>query len=171
MKEKYIVYKYIPNRKHDSDYKQLLQRYDLSKSNKLFFKNYKMLIKWLYHMVFTVGKVRIFSLYNDKTLVHYSFVTSYCYKFGFMNKSDFVIGPCWTADRFRGNRIYPITISKIAFELIKKDKGTNVFLLIRPKNKESTNAISHSNGWIPVGTISKTKFKNYRKCKWDEGML
>ena len=43
--------------------------------------------------------------------------------------------------------------------------NSHVYLLVRPDNKESTNAVLHSSGWIPVGTITKTKFKNYRTCE------
>ncbi len=34
MAEKYIVYQYVKNKIHDCDYKKLLQRQNLSQSNK-----------------------------------------------------------------------------------------------------------------------------------------
>ena len=84
-----------------------------------------------------------------------------------MKKGDYVIGPCWTSEDFRGNRIYPITISKIALDITRTNANSNVYLLIRPNNASSTNAIIHTEGWTPVGTICKTRFKNYKSCEWN----
>ena len=165
MAEKYIVYQYVKNKIHDCDYKKLLQRQNLSQSNKVFFNDGEMLKKWIYHLIVTLGKTRVFTLCNNNTLVHYTFFTPYCYKFGFMDRHDYVIGPCWTAEAFRGNHIYPITICNVAYQLTQKNINSHVYLLVRPDNKESTNAVLHSSGWIPVGTITKTKFKNYRTCE------
>ena len=132
MAEKYIVYQYVKNKIHDCDYKKLLQRQNLSQSNKVFFNNGEMLKKWIYHLIVTLGKTRVFTLCNNNTLVHYTFFTPYCYKFGFMDRHDYVIGPCWTAEAFRGNHIYPITICNVAYQLTQKNINSHVYLLVRP---------------------------------------
>ncbi len=166
MSDIYTVYRYIPNNIHEDNFDELLAKLKLTIGNKVLFNNHEMLYKWLYHFFVTFGKVKVFSLINEDGVAHYSFFTPYCHKFSFMGKYDYIIGPCWTKDELRGNRIYPITINKIALELSKKRKGTHIYLLVRPDNKESTNAVIHTTGWISVGTIKKTRFKNYKNCEW-----
>ena len=168
MGEEYIVYKYNSNVNQTIEFESLLKKLKLQKGKKLDFRNREMIIKWIYHMISTCGRVKVLSLFSEMGLVHYSFICLKSIKFSFLNKRDCVIGPCWTKESFRGNKIYPTTINYIANEYKNNNVNAAVYILIRENNIESTNAVNHSGTWLPVGKIRKNTLKQYKECTWYE---
>lgn len=162
MNEDYILYRYISKEEQSRSFDELLETKKLVIRNELDFNNWEMIKKWIYHFICTLGKVKLFALYNSEGVVHYSFVCSRSIKFLFLRKSDFVIGPCWTKESFRGNKIYPITINYIAWSKKSTDQSTNIYILVREHNIESTNGVVHAGTWFPIGKIKKNVFKQYK---------
>ncbi|MCX6235999.1 MAG: hypothetical protein NTY07_00350 [Bacteroidia bacterium] len=54
----------------------------------------------------TYGKFKILYLLDGKTVVHYSYITPKSFRFPFMEKDDFMIGPCFTNISYRGKGIF-----------------------------------------------------------------
>ena len=51
-------------------------------------------------------KFRIVYLYDEDTIIHYSYVTGKSFRFSFMKEDEFQIGPCFTSKAYRGQGIY-----------------------------------------------------------------
>ncbi len=162
MNEEYNIYKFISNKDETHAFEELLKNKNLVIRNKLDWNNWELIKKWIYHCIFTLGKVKLFALYNNEGIVHYSFVCSRSIKFLFLRNSDFVIGPCWTKESFRGNKIYPITINYLAWSKKNINLSSEIYILVRENNIESTNAVVHAGTWFPIGRIKKNIFKQYK---------
>lgn len=128
----------------------------------LVYYNRQVLFAWVYNYLLSFGKTKALLLSDKKGIAHYSFYTSFCYKFSFMGKEDYVIGPCWTRNDLRGGGIYPVTINYLASMIVNNNNSSNVYILVRPENKESIKGVEKFKEWVYFGTIKKTIFKNYK---------
>jgi hypothetical protein len=110
--------------------------------------------------ILTFGKASIFYLTdsNDE-LIHTSYLIPYCFKFPFMKKYDFEIGPCYTHPKYRGNGIYPMVLLNICF--IYKGYNTVFYMIIDEKNKSSIRGVEKA-GFIKCGKVYKNKSKRYK---------
>jgi len=116
------------------------------------------------YMIETYGKYHIYCLDDYKGIVHYSFVIPYCRKFSFMQEKDYLLGPCYTRDDCRGQRIYPNMLMHISKEILEVTPEADIYILIREENLESLKGIAKTNFEL-VGKCTKTKIlKYYKPC-------
>lgn len=54
-----------------------------------------------------------FARLKNNEIIHESMVVPQCRKFPFLRKGDFEIGPCYTAEKYRGHGIYPTVLLHI----------------------------------------------------------
>lgn len=162
--EKYIVYKYCNDVQTNSEWSFYDTKCEFGK--KLSYDKELLKKKILFSLV-TRGKYKIcYVLSPDGELIHYSFVIPYCAKFSFMDKDDLQIGPCWTNEKYRGRGIYGRVLDYIAQKAVSFNPNTNLYVLIRKANIESTKGINKAN-YIPVGECKKTKYlKLYNTVEW-----
>ena len=166
-KGSYVVYQYSKGSKYSADkldWKKL--GYDL-KIKKISCEKVLRLRIALFLFV-SRGKYKIYCLYDRKGLVHFSFLIPYCLKFSFMNKADYQIGPCWTREDHRGQGLYGKMLLHIARDVISNNKSSNVYVLVREANIESTRGIEKVN-FMKIGVCKKTKYlKHYKSVTESE---
>jgi len=75
-----------------------------------------------YLKLFSNDNYRIFLVYHDKKIIHYSVVLPKHFKYPFMTNSDIQIGPIWTDTEHRRKGIATFTVRKI-LETYKTKKG------------------------------------------------
>ena len=112
--------------------------------------------------VITFGKAKIFYVNdNSGSLMHTSYVVTPCYKFPFMKKGDFEIGPCFTYPEFRGQGIYVKVLKSICSCL--GDENTTFYMIVDENNTASVKGIEKS-GFHRCGEVTSSKFlKRYQK--------
>ena len=111
----------------------------------------------------TWGKAKIYYIAgNDGEIQHTSYVLPKCAKFPFMEKGSFEIGPCQTAEKFRGQGLYGKVLSYITSE--ETYKNARFYMIVEEQNKPSVRGIEKA-GFVKSGTIKRTKYlKRYKKC-------
>lgn len=119
-------------------------------------KSLKVFLTRLYFAIITFFKVKIFIALVDGNIAHFSYVIPKCYKFPFLERNDYEIGPCYTYPEYRGYGIYPTVLKKI----ISSESG-NGFMLVSPDNKSSIKGIEKA-GFKMIGTCLRTSFKIYK---------
>lgn len=151
MNEIYNVYQF--ENTHDS--------YDTSVLENIEEKKYRFeseIVKKLFYNAVVCGfKHKVFSVSDEKGLVHYSFVIGKCSKFPFLKKNDYVIGPCWTRDDKRGKGIYAAMINYIGFSYMKDCPESHIYILVREQNAASIRGVEKAN-FKKVGTVTKSKY-------------
>ena len=60
----------------------------------------------------TRGRTYVYYCFDGQNKVHQSYVMKKCFKFPFLKKNDIHIGPCYTAEEYRGQGIYPAVLKK-----------------------------------------------------------
>lgn len=113
------------------------------------------------------GRARIFYvILGDKRIAHTSYLVPKCGKFGFLNSSDWEIGPCRTAREYRGQGIYPKVLSYITSSF--GNDGTTFYMIVKENNLSSIKGIEKA-GFKRCGTVKKTKLlKRYKRENKDE---
>lgn len=128
---------------------------------RLFIKNENKSIKnaalRLYFWLFSHGKLWVYYVKHGHEIIHTSYVMQKSYKFPFMKKNDFEIGPCFTKSEYRGKGIYPSVINRIQSDVLT-DKNS-IYMIVRSDNISSIKGIEKS-GFINVGFVNK-KGKKY----------
>lgn len=119
-------------------------------------KNLKVFLTRLYFAIITFFKAKIYIAFVDGNVAHFSYVIPKCYKFPFLERDDYEIGPCYTDPKYRGNGIYPAVLRMI----ISSESG-NGYMLVRPDNKPSIKGIEKA-GFAIVATCLRTSFKIYK---------
>ena len=89
---------------------------------------------WLWNLT-TLGKVKVYAVYDGEKRIHTSYVVRGNEKFRFLRKKDIEIGPCWTHTEYRGRGIYPAVLRFIVKEELA-DAGM-AYMLIRETNEAS----------------------------------
>ncbi len=115
-----------------------------------------------FFVLFSKGKMQIYYAVDENgTIMHTSQVLPKFYKFGYMQKGDYVIGPCVTRHEFRGKGIYPCVLKHILNQL----KPSTVYMVVDETNPSSIKGIEKA-GFIRYGIVKKTKFlKKYYLVK------
>ena len=109
--------------------------------------------------VITFGKFWIYYVVTDKNeIVHTSYLLGKCYKFPFMSKNDYEIGPCVTKKQFRGKGIYPNVIRYIISDV--KDKAKTLYMFCNESNYASIRGIVKA-GFKDDGNLERNAFKIY----------
>lgn len=83
----------------------------------------------------TLGRGRIIYVLDDDRIVHTSFLIPGCFKFPFMRKTDFEIGPCVTNAEYRGKGIYPFVLHYITNTFAAKN--SNFYMIVNEDNCSS----------------------------------
>ena len=117
----------------------------------------KFFLTRLYFAIITNFKAKIYIAFVDEKIAHYSYVIPKCYKFPFLGRGDYEIGPCYTNPKYRGRGIYPTILSKI----ISSETG-NGYMLVSPDNKPSIKGIEKA-GFTIIGSCLRDSFKIYKK--------
>lgn len=114
----------------------------------------------LHFQAITFGKAKIFYAENPEgNLVHTSYVLPSCPKFPFMNKNDYIIGPCYTYPAYRGQGMYPHVIRSICSSM--KDEASVFYMCVDETNAASIRGIEKA-GFTKCGTVRKSRFlKHY----------
>lgn len=67
----------------------------------------------LFWFLFSSGNFSVLLLMDNKTVVHYSYLTPKVFRFPFMKKGDVQVGPCVTHESYRGKGIFSKVLSLI----------------------------------------------------------
>ena len=111
-------------------------------------------------------KLRVYYIEKDGVLVHSSFCTPRTFKFPFMKKNDFHIGPCFTDPSFRGRSIYPTVLRHIARLQKQKPKCGDLYMIIEENNTSSREGVKKA-GFAEVAELyRKGRLRKYYVKKW-----
>lgn len=112
---------------------------------------------WLVRASFwlmTGGKFRIFYIRQNGEIAHTSCVIPGCFKFPFLGKGEYSIGPCVTKPEFRGRGLYGKALRSITTHPMYQD---GVFYMsVNEHNAPSIRGIEKA-GFRQVGKIRKMK--------------
>ena len=95
--------------------------------------------------------------HNDD-VIHKSAKVGWCYKFSFLKKNEYEIGPCHTAKNWRGKGIYPFVLKQI----ISDNPQANYYMFIDEKNTSSINGVKKA-GFMPVGSVKRCQNGQWRR--------
>lgn len=154
MNREYGVYRFI-SQKTNILSKSTLSVNKIKKRKFMFYR--QLIIKCIYFGLFSNFSHSIYCLYDDKGLVHYSFLIPKCMKFSFMKRGDYQIGPCWTREDCRGKSIYSEMIKYIIYDKSKDKKNIRFYMLIRDTNYQSINGV-YKLPFKKIGKCKKTRF-------------
>ena len=120
----------------------------------------KSLLRMMFSLI-SMGKAKIFYCKNNKgEIIHTSLVVPKCWKFPFLDKDDYEIGPCITNEQYRGNGIYPQILNYIVHS--HGNKNTKFYMFVAKDNIPSIHGIEKA-GFIRCGEANVTKLKQYRR--------
>lgn len=110
----------------------------------------------------TRGKARIvYATTENDGVVHTSYVIPKCFKFPFLQRSDYEIGPCETNPQYRGHGIYPNVLRFICRSF--REKNTTFYMIVNASNAASVHGIEKA-GFKKCGTVRKSRLlKIYKK--------
>lgn len=120
--------------------------------------NLKKALLCAYFHIITLGHFYIYYVISDNQIIHTSFVLGKCYKFPFMKKGEYEIGPCITEREYRGKGIYPSVIKKIIAD--NTEKGKVFYMFCNEKNLSSIKGILKA-GFREDGILEKSFLKRY----------
>ena len=108
----------------------------------------------------TFGKARIFYVEDENgNLIHTSYVIPKCFKFPFLKKADYEIGPCHTYSEYRGKGIYPMVLRYITSHVGEQD--STFYMIVDSTNISSIRGVLKA-GFVQCGTVRKSRiFKRY----------
>lgn len=116
-------------------------------------KRWKTTLVCLYFQAMTLGKAKLYYVADESgTTAHVSYVVPKCFKFSFLNKRDYEIGPCFTAPEFRGQGIYPTVLKHITENVGANDAV--FYMIVDDKNVASIRGIEKA-GFERCGTVRK----------------
>ena len=123
-------------------------------------KSFKLLAVRCLFQIVTFGKAKVYCYRLNGELVHTSYVIPKCYKFPFMSKWDYEIGPCFTYPKFRGKGIYPQMLKYICSSI--STEKTVFYMIVDETNLPSIKGIEKA-GFQRCGTIKVTRIlKRYQ---------
>lgn len=118
-------------------------------------KSIKLIGKRLLFQVMTLGKAKMYYIFNGRNLVHTSYVVSKCRKFPFMGKDDYEIGPCFTDPQYRGQGIYPSVLCWICNSI--GNDNTAFYMIVDESNTSSIRGIEKA-GFKKCGIVKIAGF-------------
>ena len=109
-------------------------------------------VRWAVASLF---KYQIYYLEKNGEIIHTSYVSLKSFKFPFMKKGDYHIGPCHTSDSERGKGLYPMVLKSICKE---KSTGDNhIYMIVEDSNKSSHYGVLKA-GFERKCRLQKTKY-------------
>lgn len=118
-------------------------------------KSIKVSLMRFYFSLITFGKANIFyAISKSGELMHTSYVIPKCFKFPFLMKNEYAIGPCHTYKEYRGQGIYPCVLRFIVRTVGCDD--TNFYMSVDSENVSSIRGIEKS-GFKKCGIVKKTR--------------
>lgn len=126
---------------------------DVVLSSLIFAGGGQRLSRFLFSIVSNPFKARLAHVEDDFGRVHSSFVVPHNFKFPFLGKKDFEIGPCYTRNDCRGIGIYPDVLKYICSSI--GDEGSRFFMLVSPENKSSIRGIEKA-GFKLTGKVRRS---------------
>ena len=121
------------------------------------------LLIYLFWYIFTFGRYKIFYIFENQKMVHFSNVLPKIFKYSFMRKSDIQIANCYTDPLFRGNQLYPFALSFIG----KVYENNAVWIGSRNDNDASLSGIKKA-GYILISKVYKSMFLGIYRLSKDE---
>ena len=108
--------------------------------------------------IISFNRYNIYYVKNERdVIVHKSAAIGKCFKFPFLNKNEFEIGPCYTIQEYRGLGIYPNVLKYI----IKNNSSKNFYMLVHNTNVSSIRGIEKAS-FRQIGYIKKNKIGQWR---------
>lgn len=154
---KYILYKYVESGGET-----------LTDVKVKFFHFDKILIKkLLYNAVISEFKQKVYYVEDEKGLTHYTLCIGKCKKFPFLDKNDYILGPSWTRDDTRGQRLLAKMLNYVSCDILKKYPDANIYTVVREENVASTKGVLKAD-FKKIGYVEKTPgLKIYSKVHLD----
>ena len=121
------------------------------------------LFLYLFWYIFTFGRYKIFYIFENQTIVHFSNIIPKIFKYSFMRKNDIQIANCYTNPLFRGNQLYPFALSIIG----KEYENNAVWIGSRSDNDASLSGIKKA-GYILISRVYKSTFLGIYRLSNDE---
>lgn len=117
--------------------------------------SFKLFVSRLLLFIMTNAKIMIYYLMDDDVLVHTSCVIPKCYKFPFLGKDDFEIGPCYTNPQYRGKGIYPSVLRYITRSI--GNENTSFYMIVNENNLASLRGVEKAD-FQKCGSIRISKY-------------
>lgn len=110
------------------------------------------------------GKAKILYMKDDVgELIHTSYIVPRCYKFSFMERNDYEIGPCYTYPKYRGKGIYSSMLLYVCEKL--GNAQTTFYMIVDSENLASVRGIEKA-GFEFCGTVRISRvLKRYLREK------
>lgn len=119
----------------------------------------KVFLLRLYFAVITLFQTKLYYAVEKGKVIHTSYVVPKCFKFPFLEKNDFEIGPCFTSPEHRGKGIYP----KVLRHVLKTGSSKTCFyMLVHSTNESSIKGVEKA-GFSRCGLCERGRFNIYRK--------
>ena len=100
---------------------------------------------------------------ETEELMHYTYAMKRSYKFPFMTKNDYMMGPSVTLEKFRGRGFLSKGLAYLQNEILALEEDANFIALIREENISSRKGVEKS-GMVNTGKkFAKNKMKIYKE--------
>lgn len=116
--------------------------------------------------VVSFGRLVIYYIERNGHLAHTSFCTPKSFKFPFMKKNDYHIGPCFTDEQFRGQALYAKVLKGIVGDIRKNPSAGEIYMIIDRDNHSSREGVKKA-GFREAAILSrKGRLKKYYVEQW-----
>ena len=120
-------------------------------------KEFRKTLFRVYISILTRFRTKIyFAISDTNEVVHFSVVIPRNFKYPFLKKNEFCIGPCNTVENARGLGIYPYVLQKI----LSDNQGAVYYMLIKKDNNASIRGVKKAGFMLCDKRILGTKFLN-----------
>ncbi len=123
-----------------------------------------------FYWCLTSGKVYICEIADKETgeVMHYTYTMKRTYKFPFMKKTDYMVGPSVTDEKFRGRGLLGRGIVYSQDKLLEITPTARFYGLAREANASSRKGIEKI-GMLSTGRVfRKNKLKIYKEVKEEQ---
>lgn len=123
--------------------------------------------KLIYNALVCEFKHKVYYIEDKKGLIHYSMSIGKCKKFPFLKKNDYILGPSWTRDDARGQKLLAKMLNYISAEILKEHPDANIYTVVREENVASIKGVLKSD-FKKIGYVEKTpRLKIYSQVHYD----
>ena len=116
------------------------------------YHNFWVELRWA---VVSFFQYQIYYVEKNGRVVHTSYCTPKSFKFPFMKKGDYHIGPCHTAETERGKGLYPAVLEKIAEN--KQTEKNRLYMIVEQSNVSSAAGVVKA-GFVKASSLTRTKY-------------
>lgn len=123
---------------------------------------FSLLLPWLvfgFSPLFTARVFKIYLVYDQEKLIHYSFFFGKSFKFPFIQKDDIFLGPIWTSNEYRRKGISFNAIKEIILSF--GDKVNHFWWMCDEKNTGSRK-LAEKLGFLKYGKVKRDAMMIYR---------